>query len=194
MPQAPRLFARLSRPSSGISRCHHSFLSSSGELMDLTPTGLSSQECLAVDKVRTSRLAAAPAPPSRTAWSSLGTQHPGVATGRGLGQSRWLLRAPGGCPSGRAALGGRSGPGSPRALSTAAELGGPPPYLSLETPGAKAAGIWALQMGNDREGRGAGGAAGTACWGAERGPLPSQPDCPQQGHPGTPVPGQAMVC
>ncbi|XP_004683442.1 PREDICTED: sn1-specific diacylglycerol lipase alpha [Condylura cristata] len=54
VPKPPRLFAGSTDPSSGISLSPSFPLSSSGELMDLTPTGLSSQECLAVDKIRTS--------------------------------------------------------------------------------------------------------------------------------------------
>ncbi|CAK7307583.1 Diacylglycerol lipase-alpha [Vulpes lagopus] len=54
VPKPPRLFAGSADPSSGISLSPSFPLSSSGELMDLTPTGLSSQECLAVDKIRTS--------------------------------------------------------------------------------------------------------------------------------------------
>ncbi|XP_043826666.1 diacylglycerol lipase-alpha isoform X3 [Dromiciops gliroides] len=54
VPKPPRLFAGSTEPSSGISVSPSFPLSSSGELMDLTPTGLSSQECLAPDKIRTS--------------------------------------------------------------------------------------------------------------------------------------------
>ncbi|XP_072494939.1 diacylglycerol lipase-alpha isoform X1 [Notamacropus eugenii] len=54
VPKPPRLFAGSTDPSSGISVSPSFPLSSSGELMDLTPTGLSSQECLAADKIRTS--------------------------------------------------------------------------------------------------------------------------------------------
>uniref|UniRef100_A0A452U6I3 Diacylglycerol lipase-alpha n=1 Tax=Ursus maritimus TaxID=29073 RepID=A0A452U6I3_URSMA len=54
VPKPPRLFAGSADPSSGISLSPSFPLSSSGELMDLTPTGLGSQECLAVDKIRTS--------------------------------------------------------------------------------------------------------------------------------------------
>lgn len=54
VPKPPRLFAGSAEPSSGISLSPSFPLSSSGELMDLTPTGLSSQECLATDKIRTS--------------------------------------------------------------------------------------------------------------------------------------------
>ncbi|CAO2584675.1 Diacylglycerol lipase-alpha [Lemmus lemmus] len=54
VPKPPRLFAGSADPSSGISLSPSFPLSSSGELMDLTPTGLSSQECLATDKIRTS--------------------------------------------------------------------------------------------------------------------------------------------
>lgn len=54
VPKPPRRFAGSADPSSGISLSPSFPLSSSGELMDLTPTGLSSQECLAVDKIRTS--------------------------------------------------------------------------------------------------------------------------------------------
>uniref|UniRef100_G1T431 Diacylglycerol lipase-alpha n=1 Tax=Oryctolagus cuniculus TaxID=9986 RepID=G1T431_RABIT len=54
VPKPPRLFAGSADPSSGISLSPSFPLSSSGELMDLTPTGLSSQECLAADKIRTS--------------------------------------------------------------------------------------------------------------------------------------------
>ncbi|XP_064144024.1 diacylglycerol lipase-alpha isoform X2 [Loxodonta africana] len=54
VPKPPRLFAGSGDPSSGISLSPSFPLSSSGELMDLTPTGLSSQECLATDKIRTS--------------------------------------------------------------------------------------------------------------------------------------------
>lgn len=54
VPKPPRLFAGSTDPSSGISLSPSFPLSSSGELTDLTPTGLSSQECLAVDKIRTS--------------------------------------------------------------------------------------------------------------------------------------------
>lgn len=54
VPKPPRRFAGSADPSSGISLSPSFPLSSSGELMDLTPTSLSSQECLAVDKIRTS--------------------------------------------------------------------------------------------------------------------------------------------
>lgn len=54
VPKPPRLFTGSADPSSGISLSPSFPLSSSGELMDLTPSGLSSQECLAVDKIRTS--------------------------------------------------------------------------------------------------------------------------------------------
>ncbi|XP_053059051.1 diacylglycerol lipase-alpha isoform X2 [Acinonyx jubatus] len=54
VPKPPRLFAGSADPSSGISLSPSFPLSSSGEPMDLSPTGLSSQECLAVDKIRTS--------------------------------------------------------------------------------------------------------------------------------------------
>ncbi|XP_021107490.1 sn1-specific diacylglycerol lipase alpha isoform X3 [Heterocephalus glaber] len=54
VPKPPRLFAGSAEPSSGISLSPSFPLSSSGELMDLTPTALSSQECLAADKARTS--------------------------------------------------------------------------------------------------------------------------------------------
>ncbi|KAB0389809.1 hypothetical protein E2I00_000545, partial [Balaenoptera physalus] len=54
IPEENPLFAGSADPSSGISLSPSFPLSSSGELMDLTPTGLSSQECLAVDKIRTS--------------------------------------------------------------------------------------------------------------------------------------------
>lgn len=53
VPKPPRLFAGSADPSSGISLSPSFPLSSSGELMDLTSAGLSSQECLALDKVRT---------------------------------------------------------------------------------------------------------------------------------------------
>ncbi|NWI92236.1 DGLA lipase, partial [Pitta sordida] len=52
VPKPPRLFAGSTDPSSGISVSPSFPLSSSGELMDITPTGVSSQECL--DKIRTS--------------------------------------------------------------------------------------------------------------------------------------------
>ncbi|XP_074132777.1 diacylglycerol lipase-alpha isoform X2 [Sminthopsis crassicaudata] len=64
VPKPPRLFAGSTDPSSGISVSPSFPLSSSGELMDLTPTGLSSQECLAADKIRTSP-AGHPASPSK---------------------------------------------------------------------------------------------------------------------------------
>ncbi|XP_074087427.1 diacylglycerol lipase-alpha isoform X2 [Macrotis lagotis] len=64
VPKPPRLFAGSTDPSSGISVSPSFPLSSSGELMDLTPTGLSSQECLATDKIRTSP-AGHPASPSK---------------------------------------------------------------------------------------------------------------------------------
>ncbi|XP_075784579.1 diacylglycerol lipase-alpha isoform X2 [Pelodiscus sinensis] len=54
VPKPPRLFAGSADPSSGISVSPSFPLSSSGELMDITPTGMSSQECLATDKIRTS--------------------------------------------------------------------------------------------------------------------------------------------
>ncbi|XP_072841629.1 diacylglycerol lipase-alpha isoform X1 [Pogona vitticeps] len=54
VPKPPRLFAGSTDPSSGISVSPSFPLSSSGELMDITPTGMSSQECLASDKIRTS--------------------------------------------------------------------------------------------------------------------------------------------
>ncbi|KAJ7395047.1 sn1-specific diacylglycerol lipase alpha [Pitangus sulphuratus] len=54
VPKPPRLFAGSTDPSSGISVSPSFPLSSSGELMDITPTGVSSQECLAMDKIRTS--------------------------------------------------------------------------------------------------------------------------------------------
>lgn len=54
VPKPPRLFAGSTDPSSGISVSPSFPLSSSGELMDITPTGMSSQECLATDKIRTS--------------------------------------------------------------------------------------------------------------------------------------------
>ncbi|NXG08491.1 DGLA lipase, partial [Sakesphorus luctuosus] len=55
VPKPPRLFAGSTDPSSGISVSPSLPLSSSGELMDSTPTGIiSSQECLATDKLRTS--------------------------------------------------------------------------------------------------------------------------------------------
>ncbi|KAM6255279.1 diacylglycerol lipase-alpha isoform 1-T7 [Spheniscus humboldti] len=54
VPKPPRLFAGSTDPSSGISVSPSFPLSSSGELMDITPTGVSSQECLATDKIRTS--------------------------------------------------------------------------------------------------------------------------------------------
>ena len=65
VPKPPRLFAGSADPSSGISLSPSFPLSSSGELMDLTPTGLSSQECLAVDKVRTSTPAGRGASPTK---------------------------------------------------------------------------------------------------------------------------------
>ncbi|XP_051823117.1 diacylglycerol lipase-alpha isoform X3 [Antechinus flavipes] len=64
VPKPPRLFAGSTDPSSGISVSPSFPLSSSGELMDLTPTGLSSQECLAADKIRTSP-SGHPASPSK---------------------------------------------------------------------------------------------------------------------------------
>uniref|UniRef100_A0A7N4PFZ2 Diacylglycerol lipase-alpha n=1 Tax=Sarcophilus harrisii TaxID=9305 RepID=A0A7N4PFZ2_SARHA len=64
VPKPPRLFAGSTDPSSGISVSPSFPLSSSGELMDLTPTGLSSQECLATDKIRTSP-SGHPASPSK---------------------------------------------------------------------------------------------------------------------------------
>ncbi|XP_061856568.1 diacylglycerol lipase-alpha isoform X1 [Colius striatus] len=54
VPKPPRLFAGSTDPSSGISVSPSFPLSSSGELMDISPTGVSSQECLATDKIRTS--------------------------------------------------------------------------------------------------------------------------------------------
>ncbi|KAF1484705.1 Sn1-specific diacylglycerol lipase alpha, partial [Megadyptes antipodes antipodes] len=54
VPKPPRLFAGSTDPSSGISVSPSFPLSSSGELMDITPTAVSSQECLATDKIRTS--------------------------------------------------------------------------------------------------------------------------------------------
>lgn len=54
VPKPPRLFAGSTDPSSGISVSPSFPLSSSGELMDLTPTGMSSQECLTTNKIRTS--------------------------------------------------------------------------------------------------------------------------------------------
>ncbi|NXC35454.1 DGLA lipase, partial [Campylorhamphus procurvoides] len=54
VPKPPRLFAGSTDPSSGISVSPSLPLSSSGELMDSTPTGASSQEFLATDKIRTS--------------------------------------------------------------------------------------------------------------------------------------------
>ncbi|XP_043915436.1 diacylglycerol lipase-alpha isoform X1 [Protopterus annectens] len=54
VPKPPRLFTGSADPSSGISVSPSFPLSSSGELMDLTPTGMSSQENLSVDKLRTS--------------------------------------------------------------------------------------------------------------------------------------------
>ncbi|XP_010631444.1 sn1-specific diacylglycerol lipase alpha [Fukomys damarensis] len=54
VPKPPRLFTGSAEPSSGVSLSPSFPLSSSGELMDLTPTALSSQECLAADKARTS--------------------------------------------------------------------------------------------------------------------------------------------
>ncbi|NXQ25348.1 DGLA lipase, partial [Alaudala cheleensis] len=54
VPKPPRLFAGSTDPSSGISVSPSFPLSSSGELMDTTPTCVSSQECLATDKIRTS--------------------------------------------------------------------------------------------------------------------------------------------
>ncbi|NXL04898.1 DGLA lipase, partial [Mesembrinibis cayennensis] len=54
VPKPPRLFAGSTDPSSGISVSPSFPLSSSGELMDITPTGVSSQECLATEKIRTS--------------------------------------------------------------------------------------------------------------------------------------------
>ncbi|XP_010562564.1 diacylglycerol lipase-alpha [Haliaeetus albicilla] len=54
VPKPPRVFAGSTDPSSGISVSPSFPLSSSGELMDITPTGVSSQECLATDKIRTS--------------------------------------------------------------------------------------------------------------------------------------------
>ncbi|XP_007526388.1 diacylglycerol lipase-alpha [Erinaceus europaeus] len=54
VPKPPRLFAGSAEPSSsGVSLSPSFPLSSSGELMDLTPSGLSSQECLALDPSRT---------------------------------------------------------------------------------------------------------------------------------------------
>lgn len=53
VPKPPRLFAGSADPSSGISVSASFPLSSSGELMDLTPTGMSSQECLTPDPTRT---------------------------------------------------------------------------------------------------------------------------------------------
>ncbi|XP_018420673.1 PREDICTED: sn1-specific diacylglycerol lipase alpha [Nanorana parkeri] len=53
VPKPPRLFAGSADPSSGISVSASFPLSSSGELMDLTPTGMSSQECLTPDPIRT---------------------------------------------------------------------------------------------------------------------------------------------
>ncbi|XP_029438044.1 sn1-specific diacylglycerol lipase alpha isoform X2 [Rhinatrema bivittatum] len=54
VPKPPRIFAGSADPSSGISVSPSFPLSSSGELMDITPTGMSSQECLAPEKIRTS--------------------------------------------------------------------------------------------------------------------------------------------
>ncbi|KFO97795.1 Sn1-specific diacylglycerol lipase alpha, partial [Calypte anna] len=54
VPKPPRLFAGSTDPSSGISVSPSFPLSSSGELMDISPTGGSSQECLATEKIRTS--------------------------------------------------------------------------------------------------------------------------------------------
>nr|XP_033784399.1 sn1-specific diacylglycerol lipase alpha isoform X2 [Geotrypetes seraphini] len=54
VPKPPRIFAGSTDPSSGISVSPSFPLSSSGELMDITPTGMSSQECLAPEKIRTS--------------------------------------------------------------------------------------------------------------------------------------------
>ncbi|XP_078536737.1 diacylglycerol lipase-alpha [Lissotriton helveticus] len=54
VPKPPRVFAGSADPSSGISVSPSFPLSSSGELMDLTPTGMSSPECMAPDKIRTS--------------------------------------------------------------------------------------------------------------------------------------------
>ncbi|KAM9373136.1 diacylglycerol lipase-alpha [Phaethornis superciliosus] len=54
VPKPPRLFAGSTDPSSGISVSPSFPLSSSGELMDISPTGVSSQECLATEKIRTS--------------------------------------------------------------------------------------------------------------------------------------------
>ncbi|XP_039767325.1 diacylglycerol lipase-alpha isoform X2 [Ornithorhynchus anatinus] len=65
VPKPPRLFAGSTDPSSGISVSPSFPLSSSGELTDLTPTGLSSQECLATDKIRTSTPVGPPAGPSK---------------------------------------------------------------------------------------------------------------------------------
>ncbi|XP_027751378.1 sn1-specific diacylglycerol lipase alpha isoform X2 [Empidonax traillii] len=54
VPKPPRLFAGSTDPSSGISVSPSFPLSSSGELMDITPMGVSSQECLTTEKIRTS--------------------------------------------------------------------------------------------------------------------------------------------
>ncbi|XP_063293823.1 diacylglycerol lipase-alpha isoform X1 [Pelobates fuscus] len=53
VPKPPRVFAGSADPSSGISVSASFPLSSSGELMDLTLTGMSSQECLTPDPIRT---------------------------------------------------------------------------------------------------------------------------------------------
>ncbi|XP_063084296.1 diacylglycerol lipase-alpha isoform X4 [Cavia porcellus] len=54
VPKPPRLFAGSAEPSSGISLSPSFPLSSSGELMDLSPTALSSQEYLTAEQGRTS--------------------------------------------------------------------------------------------------------------------------------------------
>uniref|UniRef100_G1QQP5 Diacylglycerol lipase-alpha n=1 Tax=Nomascus leucogenys TaxID=61853 RepID=G1QQP5_NOMLE len=56
VPKPPRLFAGSADPSSGISLSPSFPLSSSGELMDLTPTGLSSQECLGASPAKQDEL------------------------------------------------------------------------------------------------------------------------------------------
>lgn len=65
VPKPPRLFAGSTDPSSGISVSPSFPLSSSGELMDITPTGMSSQECLATDKIRTSTPTGSMASPAK---------------------------------------------------------------------------------------------------------------------------------
>uniref|UniRef100_H3B8B3 Uncharacterized protein n=2 Tax=Latimeria chalumnae TaxID=7897 RepID=H3B8B3_LATCH len=65
VPKPPRLFAGSADPSSGISVSPSFPLSSSGELMDITPTGMSSQECLSPGKIRTSTPAEHPQSPAK---------------------------------------------------------------------------------------------------------------------------------